>query len=203
MTSRGSMTAVILLAAACLMVGAANLVVAQGKGSKPAVIAVVDVQKVFNSLDEKGSVEADITASTEKLQKEEQDRQTELKALQADLNILAPGTPAFADTQEKLEKKAMEFQVWKQFNQNKLERDKAIRLEGLYMKVVGACEAIAKASGYDLVLFKDSTDALKGQNQQQLAALIQVRKVLYSAPDMDITDSVTQKINNEWNNRKK
>jgi Skp family chaperone for outer membrane proteins len=187
---------------AVALIGAANLV-AQGKAARPTAVAVVDVQEVFNALDEKATVEADITQQTEQLQKQEQDRQTELKALQADLGILAAGTPAYDETQTKLENKALEFQVWKQFNQRKLEREKVVRLEALYRKVVDALSGVAKQNNYDIVLFKDNTGDLKGENQQQLAAMIQVRKVLYSAPELDITDQITQKLNNEWNNRKK
>ena len=126
-----------------------------------------------------------------------------MNTLQADLGILAAGTPAYQETQTKLENKALEFQVWKQFNQRKLEREKVVRLEALYRKVVDAIGGVAKQNNYDIVMFKDSTGDLKGENQQQLAAMIQVRKVLYSNPDLDITDQITQKLNNEWNNRKK
>lgn len=202
MNFRQSLSMIAVAMVVVALVGAANLV-AQGKAARPTSVAVVDVQQVFNTLDEKSTVEADITQQTEQLQKEEQDRQTELKALQADLGILAAGTPAYQETQTKLENKALEFQVWKQFNQRKLEREKVVRLEALYRKVVDAIGGVAKQNNYDIVMFKDSTGDLKGENQQQLAAMIQVRKVLYSNPDLDITDQITQKLNNEWNNRKK
>lgn len=202
MNTRQSLSMIAVAMTAVALIGAANLV-AQGKAARPTAVAVVDVQEVFNALDEKATVEADITQQTEQLQKQEQDRQTELKALQADLGILAAGTPAYDETQTKLENKALEFQVWKQFNQRKLEREKVVRLEALYRKVVDALSGVAKQNNYDIVLFKDNTGDLKGENQQQLAAMIQVRKVLYSAPELDITDQITQKLNNEWNNRKK
>lgn len=202
MNTRQSLSMIAVAMVVVALAAAANLV-AQGKAARPSAVAVVDVQQVFNSLDEKATVEADITQQTEQLQKQEQDRQTELKALQADLGILAAGTPAYEETQTKLENKALEFQVWKQFNQRKLEREKVVRLEALYRKVVDAIGGVAKQNNYDLVLFKDNTGDLKGENQQQLAAMIQVRKVLYSDPSLDITDQITQKLNNEWNNRKK
>lgn len=202
MNYRQSLTIIAVAALAFALASGGALVAAANK-PRAVTVAVVDVQKVFNSLDEKASVEADITQQTESLQKQEQDKQTALKALQADLSVLVAGTKAYDDTQDKLENKAIEFKVWQQFNQRKLEHDKAARLEALYKKVVDAIGSIAKSSGYDLVLFKDNTGDIKGENQQQLAAMIQVRKVLYSAPDLDITDQVTQKLNNEWNNRKK
>lgn len=189
----------ILTIAAALTLGMAGLTFAQ---AKPVTAAVVDVQKVFNELDEKNSVEADITQQAEKLQKEEQDKQTELKALDADLRILAPDSDAYKQTRNKLEMKAIEFQAWKQFQQRKLESEKAIRIEALYLKVIDSIERVAKKEGFDLVLFKDQTESLRGQNAQQLATLIQVRKVLYSNPSLDITDQIKTMCNNEYNTRK-
>ena len=166
-------------------------------------VAVVDIEKVFTDLDEKATIEAEITAQTEQLQKLEQKKQTEINALQADMEILSPESDAFKQTKDNLEKKLIELQVWRQVKKRQLEGEKTLRIEGLYRKTLEAVARVAKNSGYDLVLFKDKVANLRGQNQQQLAALIQVRKVLYAADDLDITDRISQMLNNEYNNRAK
>jgi Skp family chaperone for outer membrane proteins len=201
MPSRQNLATIATLAVAVTLCSVVSLRGA-GAAAKAATIAVVDVQKVFGALDEKQGVEADITAQTEKLQKEDQDRQTELKALEADLKILNADSDAFKQTRDKLENKAIEYQTWKQFKGRQLENEKALRIERLYNKVIDDVEKLAKKNGYDLVLYKDQTEKLGGQNQQQLAAMIQVRKVLYVTPDIDVTDQITQSLNNDWNNRK-
>ncbi len=173
-----------------------------GAAPKQATIAVVDVQKVFSALQERGDLEAEITVQTERLQKEEQDRQQDLKAMQSDLALLNPDADAFKTKRDQLENKAIEFQVWKQVMGRKLENEKTMRIEQLYGKVIDAIERMAKKGNVDLVLYKDQTEKLTGQNQQQLAAMIQVRKCLYASSDLDLTDQIAQTLNNEFANRK-
>ncbi len=193
-----------IFAAAMVMTLAAYVALqGQNTAAKPVTLAVVDVQKIFSTIKEKSEMEAEITRQTEQVQKEEQDRKQKLNDLQQDLSVLAPESDAFKQTQEKLEKQAIEFQTWKQFTAQKLEREKTIRIEQLYLKVVDAVGRKAQRDGFDVVLFKDETEKLRGQNQQQLAAIIQTRKVLYAAPQLDVTDQLIQMLDNEYNNRGK
>ncbi len=175
----------------------------QAAGAKPTAIAVVKVQSVLNALAEKSAVEARITALTETSQKEALARQEEIKKLQTDLKVaLQPGTPAYEKTREDLEFKTIEFQSWQRFVQGKIEREKAIGIEELYHKMNDAISRIAKKNSYGIVLYVDESERIQGQNQQQLAGAIQLRKVLYADPALDLTDLVTQLLNNEFNNRK-
>ncbi|MEX0775432.1 MAG: OmpH family outer membrane protein [Phycisphaeraceae bacterium] len=169
--------------------------------ARPTAIAVVDVQKVFDSLQEKNQVEADLQSRANALKQEETDRRKKLDDLQKDLEMLAPGTTAHTQKQEDLERQAVELQAWQQFQNQKLQRERSLQIEGLYRKILDAIGRVAKEAGYDLVLFKEGAIDFKNANPQQLAALIQVRKVLWSAPDLDVTDQVTQRMNNEYKNR--
>jgi outer membrane protein len=170
--------------------------------AKATAIAVVDVSKVFNDLSERSAIEADINSLRERIQKEDTQRKQELDALQADLRILSPNEEAFKQTVAKAEIKSLEYQAWKQYQQRKIDNETTNRIQDLYNKVLDAIERLAKKDGYDLVLFKDQTESLRGQNPQQITAMIQIRKVLYSKTELDITDQIKQLCNNEYNTRK-
>jgi Skp family chaperone for outer membrane proteins len=200
---RSSLTFALVVA---LALSLTSLVTLQGQNTpKPRSIsaAVVDLQKVFNSLEEKKSVEAEIVRRKEANDRTEQERAQEVRALQADLGVLAPDTDAFKQTQAKAEQKAIELEVWARLEKAKLEREAAIQMEGLYLKVLAAIKKKAERDGIDLVLYKDPTESARGRNQQEVATTIQLRKVLYAAPELDITDQITQMLNNEYNNRAK
>lgn len=169
-------------------------------GARPVAAAVVDVESVFENLDEQAAVKADLTSQISNLQKWEQGQQKAIKAKQGELDVLPPDSKEFQQAQADMEQMAIGLQVELQFRQRQIERAKAVQTEGLYRKILAMVERVAKAERYDLVLFKDKTPNMAGANQQQVAALIQVRKLLYSAPDLDITDQITQKLNNEFNN---
>jgi Skp family chaperone for outer membrane proteins len=181
--------------------GLVNLWAQQGTRAQPVSAAVVDVEAVFQSLDEQAEIEASINDQITQIQQWRQGMENELKAIQGEMDILSPDSPEFDQLQEQANQKLVELQVKLQYEQRRVEAEKAIQLEGLYRKILDMVEQIAKEQGYDLVLFKDRTPRIRNANQQQLAALIQVRKLLYSRDGLDITDQVTQRLNNQYTNR--
>jgi Skp family chaperone for outer membrane proteins len=164
--------------------------------------AVVDVQRVLNGLAEKNVVEADITRRGEQLQKQTQEKAKEVRDLEQDLSILGPDSEAYRQTNEKRQEKTIALEVWQRLKLQELETEKALQMEHLYRKLTAAVERLAKKQGYDLVLYKDETESLRAKTQQQVGAIISMRKVLYSAPELDLTDQLTQMLNNEFNNKK-
>jgi Skp family chaperone for outer membrane proteins len=188
-------------AALVLVLGLAGAGVAAKLAGRPTSTAVVDVQRVFDNLKEKVQIEADMTGKGDKLREKDQKWQTDLNQMKADLDLLTPGTESFQKKEEELAKSAIERQAWLNFEQQKLNRDRGLFIESLYRKMVGAVEAVAKSNGNDVVFFAEGAPTFRYENPQQLTTLIQVRKLLYSAPDLDITDQVTQKMNNDYSNR--
>lgn len=174
---------------------------AQATGAAGVKVAVLDIETVFNDLTERGDVEAGIQTRIGNLQKWEQDMQKDIRQKKADLDIMSPDSPNYEKASSELERMVIELQVEMQVKQRQLEQEKAVQLESLYRKIMDGVESIAQQRGYEIVLLKDRIPNLRGANQQQIAALIQVRKLLYSAPGLDITDQVKQKLNNDYANK--
>ncbi len=201
MSPKYRMNHVVLTAA---LIGLATVVgsaVAVVGTARPTAVAVVNVQEVFESLEEKTQVETTMKAQLDSLNEQEQDRKKELQALQADLEILAPGTPAFTEKQHELERKSIELQAWRGFQTQKLQRERGIQIEMLYRKVIDSIGQVAEQNQYDIVMFKESAVNFQGAKPEALTALIQVRKVLWAADDLDLTNNVIQMMNNEFSNR--
>lgn len=174
----------------------------QGISVQPTRVAVVDVQKVFQDLQERNAIEAEITSKAEQVQKEDQQKQQEIRTLKSDLDILHPDSAEYKASRAKLEQKLIALRVWKEYMQRQIESEKTIQMEKLYKRVVDGIGVYAKSVGYDVVLYKDSEQDLRGKSTQQLAALIQVRKMLYANSNLDITAVVTQRLNNAYNHGK-
>lgn len=194
------------LAVLAALIGASALVgnlSAQANKKPGTATAVVDIEKVFNELNERSAVEATIQTRIAELQKWEQAKRKEIAALQSDLELMAAGTDAYEQTREKLRKALIELRVELEVGQRQIEQEKAIQLEGLYRKMIETVGRVAQEEGYDLVLFRDNTPPMQGANQQQMAALIQVRKCLYASDHLDLTDRVKQRMNNDYNNAKR
>ena len=198
----GKRTTWAVVAAAAVLVGGYVTATASGllKGT-PTAAAVVNVQAVFDALKEKTTIEAELQQRGEKLQAEQQDRQKQIQQMRSELDLLTPGTENFRKKQEELERTAIELQAWVQYENQKLQRERGIQIEGIYNKTLKAVADVAKANGYQLVLFSEGPPDLRWENAQQLSALVQLRKVLYYDPALDITELVTQKMNNDYQNR--
>jgi len=167
---------------------------------KPTAVAVVDVQRAFDSLQEKDQIEADLRAEAERLKVDEENKKKSIRELQADLEILAQGAPAWKQKKAALDTALIELQVWRSFETNKLNRERGVQIENLYRKVVDAIGRVAKDNGYDVVLFKEKPVEFKGAKPEQIPTLIQVRKVLWSADELDLTDLVIQQMNAQFRN---
>ena len=163
-------------------------------------VAVVDVERVFNELKEREAIEADLQGRAEQLKQQEQERAAEINRLRADLDILVPGNPNYESKLEELERKALEFQAWRQFHNQKLNRERGTEIEMLYRKMLDSIGRVASQQGFDLVLFKEKPADFRNAKPEALPTLIQVRKVLWSKDALDLTDQTIVSMNNDFAN---
>lgn len=188
--------ATVLIATGLLAIAAVQA--QQGTNAQPTAVAVVDLEKVFEASKEKMQFDADQRTARETITKAAEAKQEAAEAMKADLDTLAPGTPAYQQKQQEFEIAAYEFQAWSQYEQLKINREAAVRIEGLYRTSLDAIDRMAKEAGYDLVLYRESQDRFQYENIQQLLQQIGFRKVLYASDAIDITDQVVQRMNNEF-----
>jgi len=199
MKSKTIWTALILITAIGFL-GLAGANAGYMMAGRPTAAGVIDVQMVFESLKEKMQIEADLKSRLEHLNLDEQEQKQRLQEIKSDLDILAPDSPAYNEKQDQLEQKAIELQTWRTFQTQKLNRERGLQIERLYRKLIEAVGAVAQQNGYDLIMFKEKPVDFRGAKPEALNTLIQVRKVLWSAPDLDLTDQVTQLMNNQFSN---
>ncbi len=196
-----SVKTMLMLVAVTLVLGTGVFVGAQAGKARPVAVGVVDVQRVFDALAEKVQADADLQTKADRLQQEGQERERKIQDLQKDLEVLAaPGSPAHAQKQDELEKMAIEFQTWRNFQSQKLQRERAVRYEQLYRKMSESLGKLAKENGFDLVMFKEGPFDTRNVKPEQLGTVIQLRKVLWAADDLELTDMLVQRMNNEFKN---
>lgn len=167
----------------------------------PTAAAVVEVQRVIDNLKEKTDIEAQMQTHNDAVQREKQQREQAIKQMQDELNLLTPGTENHRKKLESAEQAVINLNAWLQFENQKLVRERGNQIEALYKKMLKAVGDVSKTNGYQLVLFSEGPAEFRAENPQQLSTLIQIRKVLYFDESLDITDSVIQKMNNDYSNR--
>ncbi|MCC6579441.1 MAG: OmpH family outer membrane protein [Phycisphaeraceae bacterium] len=198
-----------LMATLCLLSHAATRVAfAQtkpeaGQHGRPTAIAVVDVERSMNAMDEMTQIQANMNTLLDRSKNEELDRRKKLEQLQQDLQLLQAGTDAFRQKSDELQLKAIELDSWSKFQQGALQREQVLQLTNLYRKLLDMVGKVAGDNGFDMVIFKEKDPEFRNVKPDALSALISLRKVLWVREDLDLTDQVILRMNNEWKNNKK
>ena len=194
----------ILIAASALAVLVVGLVGVNAQGvlsSEPTVVAVVDLANLYDSLKEKQQIDAELGTIKTRVTQESDDRKKDIEQKRQDLDMLVPGTPPYADSQEAYERAALDYQVWVQFEQNKLSREARIRINKLQENLQKAIGTVAETQGVGVVLYKQQSLPL-GTNAQGRPQTANIDIVAFASDAVDITDLVAQQMNNDFDNNR-
>ncbi|MBL4701337.1 OmpH family outer membrane protein [bacterium AH-315-I18] len=169
--------------------------------ARPTSIAVLDVEKAMNALEEMTQLEADLKTQIEQVKQEHETRRNKLQQMQEDLELLQQGTDAYMQKAEEFQLFAMQLESWMKYKQARMGSERIIQIGNMYRKMTDTIAKIASESGYDMVMYKEKAPSFGNLKPEAMRAYISLRKVLWVRQDMDITDQVVLRINNEWKNR--
>jgi Skp family chaperone for outer membrane proteins len=169
----------------------------------PTVVATIDLQKVMNSLAERGDLEAALTAQSQEILAERDHRQSEIEQLATELEDMVEGSEQ-TRLQEELDLKLLQEMAWIRFIQQEIDIEKSLMLENLYRSMQENSAKLAEIEGIDLIIINDGGDefvvsgGLKITRQDQIREQIAMRRVLYRAKAIDISDDLIIRMNNEY-----
>ena len=150
---------------------------------RPTAVAVVELEKVFNSLHERDAIEAELHGKVDAMQTDQKKKEEEISHQRDNLGVMSPANPGYAAEQEKLEQKALfELRGWEEWQQNGARpRARGCSWIQLYNKILDAIARVAKDNGYDVVLYKESAPDFNKAKNDELSTIMRSRKVLYAA----------------------
>ena len=195
-------TLTILLAATVVALGLLQLrpapVVAQAGAAGAMAVAVVDLQALLNNSDPFKKMQDAQAARAQELQDELQKRQGEVKAAQNQLDALGPETPAWEAKRREVLEMAAQAQAHDQIQKQIEGGEQAREFLELYEKANAAVEAVAKERGVDVVLAASELPdmgQLARADRNQITAILQNRKVLFSSDRADLTQAALVRLN--------
>jgi Skp family chaperone for outer membrane proteins len=171
---------------------------ANGSGCSTCV-AVIDLDAVFEQLQEKGDRLQELDAFGVELQDELDQLEADLKQIQNEKAVLMPGTPEFeAVALRELDASAL-LQLKKEVAQVRFD-DRRKRIEvAMFNKIVDAATRYAQREGIEVLLSDDQSTGLNDRMQaQQVQARLLTKKVVYTSPSKSVTDDVVTMMNNEY-----
>jgi len=191
------------LTSLAMLIGAAFVFQANANSARPpaqpTAIAIVDIMNIIDGLNERSVLEGQLEARMEARQGQLNEVVKQLEALDADIQILEPGTDAYREKlREGLEKQAVAKARREALSQI-VSIDTGSVMAGLYTKIEAAISDIADREGYDIVLFDDSSfDIPDGAPNPDVIRAIITKSVVYRHDSIDITQQVITLMNNEY-----
>jgi Skp family chaperone for outer membrane proteins len=169
--------------------------------ANPTAVAMVNVEKVFDRLDESADWQIQIRQLASSVQEEGRARAADVERMRKELEPMAEG-PDRQRLLDELALKQLRLEEWGRLKQLEIDRERSLMWQKMYRAVREEAAKVAESEGYQLVLVDDSgieirtsrevNAPLEIQAQQQIASL----RVLYAASAIDITEKVVVRINN-------
>lgn len=160
------------------------------------VIAVIDLESAFGQLQERTDLEAQLKARVAQLQKIVDDLEADAKSKKTEAENL-PAGPAKTQKIREASEAILRTEVESQISQKKLEGMRGELRRELYLKIVDACQRLAKQNGYALVLASDESAKIPMADPDTVARAISFKRMLHVDPALDITGDVVTMMNNE------
>ncbi len=157
-------------------------------------IGVVNLRTIF----QKNKLNEDFDA---KLEQEKNKTMAEVEAItkkiedmKAEMKTRTVGSNDYMGLMSQVLEQQGMLQAKKEFFQQSMEARQQRFTEDLYMKAKEAIADYAAKNGYDLVLVKDEIQ-FPAASPNDLMLALSTRKVLYSSPELDITDAILEAVN--------
>jgi Skp family chaperone for outer membrane proteins len=161
----------------------------------PCAIATFDLEKTFNTLEEKKAADAELTRTAEEMKKQSDEQAKRLKAMETELQDLQPGTPRYKEVMEQASRASYEYQAQVEFFRAKLDSERAKMMHKVYESIRTAAEQMAKERGLVAVLVDDSITPIPPGTEEEINRQISARRMVYTSPDVDVTDELISRMN--------
>lgn len=165
----------------------------------PAVIATVDLERAFNELKQQAKAQTDLQALGEQLEARRQGLVDRVSMLEADIGTFAEGSDAQQKALDDYTLAAYELQGFLEYAKRKLDSEGARLIQEVYEQIKQAVAAMAEQNGYDIVFVDDSRAKLPEKvSEAEMTRQISARRMLYSSPQLDVTDDLITRMNNAF-----
>ena len=162
---------------------------------KPAVVGVVDLERVFNNLNSRKVSEQKILAMRDKMVEEAQVMKDELEMISAELESLEAGSATMIEMNDQAISISGKLRAFETYGQLIIEREQAAALRGTYETIKEQAGELATELDIDLVMLNDSIPTVDLSDAAGTLQQISARRILWAKSTLDITDQLLEKMN--------
>lgn len=195
MTSR-ALAIVVGFTSLAVLAGAATSVLV-GVPTKPPIVATIDLERLFNSLDMLDAEQARITELEAEFDARISRLGDEANALVADLENFEQGGENWLRVEGEIREMVSEYRAMEKFAQVKIEAERAKMVQRIYESIRTEIASFAESQTppIDYILVDDSIPEIQPSTLQEMQRQISGRRLVYSTQSFDITDLMLARMN--------
>ena len=163
--------------------------------TQPAVVATIDLEKVFMDLNRKKAADAELNTYARQLEAEQVEIRAKIERLSEELGGLAPSSAAYQAKQHEHYKETFNYQALIELNRSKLERKKGLTMRTIYLEIKAAAKTLCEERGLDIIMLDDSIVDIEIGNEAEVSRQISARRTLHCNPEIDVTQELIARMN--------
>lgn len=173
-----------------------SLALRPGPVTEPAVIASVNLELVFGSLDLRGAANAELEKLATSLDDELTRQKELLDVKEEDLAFMTPGSDAYRQTEVEMLEMSGRLAAYVEFADKKMNIERSRVLREIYDEIKATIAALCDEEGYDVVFVDDSIVELpEVATEAEMMRQISARRMLHTRSRIDISQDVIQRMN--------
>lgn len=196
----GNVVAALVLAAG--LVGAAAVATRPATAQNgatampPARIGTVDIEKVLQNLNEFAQVNVNSKNKNQARQVQVDELTKGIEGIEGKLNVMKKDDPARRDLLVQRAEMEVQRRARLEGMQRMINLENGEALRGIYRKVMAEAQILAQKQGLEMVLMDDrAIDVPEFATEGEVNAIIQVKRVLWAAPTLDVTTALVSQMN--------
>ena len=171
-------------------------------GVKLGAVNLVRIFDARDGCDQIRDLNVKLRVAREDAARESDQRRKSLDEAKMRVNMIPPTSADYAQARDQYNRLNVEFQVWAQTKKEELDGEEFRWMNYMYELVCAAAAAIAQEKGIDMVLTIEGFDpGAAGDEMRNLQAQIRGRKVVYAAPQTEMTQMIIDRLNRDYRAR--
>jgi Skp family chaperone for outer membrane proteins len=161
-------------------------------------VACVNVVYIFNEYQRQKDLTEEIADLQLQLQDEDTQRRDRLDKLKAELDALSDQDPTYVERMREMLALQIDYKNWRDLKEADLTREITLWSVRIYGEITAKVAEAAQEQGWDMVLYRGQFEPASTMDPEVIREQIRQTKLIYASDAVDITQSVLDKLNNEY-----
>ena len=163
--------------------------------STPAVLVSVDIERIFEALEERAYEQSKLQGMIDSMNKDLELRRQLIDSYDQEFELYQPNSEKWEELIQKQQLAALEYQAQVEYIRRRAIREESNGMRRVYEHIREACATLAKQNGWDYVFVNDAIVTLPEGDSVDMDVQISSRRMLFASSVLDITNILIEHMN--------